>query len=187
MRRWFTVIALVGVLCTLPGCSGKRDSELLRKEIASVSSLKQLTLVEYKVRKIIKANDEGEWYKIGDRKIILSCTAYLKAGIDLSTFSADDVTANRAEGKVTISLPHASLLSLNIPPSEIREEYDQVTLLRSGFSAEERNRLLRQGERQIRESVIYLGILDKAEENARKFFTSIFSRMGYTTVDVVFK
>ncbi len=95
--------------------------------------------------------------------------------------------ANRATGKVTITLPHATLLSIDIPPSEIREEYEQVTLLRWDFSNKERNDLLRQGERQIRASVPSLGILPKAEENARKLFESMFYKMGFTTVEVVFK
>ena len=92
--------------------------------------MRQLSLVEYRVRKIVKADDEGAWYKLGDRKILLSCTAYLKAGIDLSDFGPDDVDVNRLDGSVTVTIPHAILLSLDIPASGIREEYDHVTLLR---------------------------------------------------------
>jgi hypothetical protein len=74
-----------------------------------------------------------------------------------------------------------------MPASEIREEYDHVTLLRSSFTAEERNALLRQGEKQIRNSVPSLGILEKADENARRFFESVFQKMGFTTVEVSFR
>lgn len=181
------ILLFLCVLLILPGCACRREKEALRQEIKAISSMKQIGLVEYQVRKIIKADDQGAWYKIGDRKILLSCTAYLKAGIDLSSFSEKDVVANRATGKVTITLPHATLLSIDIPPSEIREEYEQVTLLRWDFSNKERNDLLRQGERQIRASVPSLGILPKAEENARKLFESMFYKMGFTTVEVVFK
>ena len=182
-----TVVALLAILMVATGCSRQREEKELQQEILSISSMKELGLVEYKVRKIIKADDQGEWYKIGDRKILLSCTAYLKAGIDLSSFSAEDISVDRAAGKVTVTLPHATLLSLDIPASEIRQEFDQVTLRRSDFSAQERNELLRQGERQIRRSVPSLGILQKAEENARKFFSSAFEKLGFTTVEVVFK
>lgn len=178
---------LLCMLCILQGCTRVGSEEALTQEIASISSMKELGLVEYRVRKIIKADDQGEWYKIGDRKILLSCTAYLKAGIDLSSFSAEDITADRSSGKATITLPHARLLSLSMPASEIRQEYDQVTLLRSGFTVQERNALLRQGERQIRASVPSLGILQKAEENARKFFESTFYGLGFQTVEVIFK
>ena len=182
-----TVFTILAFLSMAPGCSRQREEKALQQEIHAISSMKQLGLVEYKVRKIIKANDQGEWYKIGDRKILLSCTAYLKAGIDLSSFTAEDISVDLDAGKVTVTLPHATLLSLDMPASEIRQEFDQVSLLRSDFSAQERNELLRQGERQIRRSVPSLGILQKAEENARKFFDSAFQKLGFTTVEVVFK
>lgn len=188
------ILHTVGIICTacflalaVQGCGGGAREETVHREIEAITAMRQLSLVEYRVRKIVKADDEGPWYKIGDRKILLSCTAYLKAGIDLTGFSADDVDIDRADNRVTITIPHATLLSLDIPSSEIREEFDHVTLLRSGFTAEERNALLRQGENQIRASVPSLGILEKAEENARRFFESVFSKMGFTTVEVVFK
>ena len=178
---WIPILAL-------GGCSGRSSADdTVQREIEAISQMRELSLVEYRVRKIVKANDEGEWYKIGDRKILLSCTAYLKAGIDLSGFSAENVDINRLDGSVTVTVPHAKLLSLDIPASEIREEYDHVTMLRHSFSAEERNALLRQGEKQIRDSVPSLGILEKAEENGRRFFESVFTKMGFTSVEVVFE
>ena len=172
----------------MSGCASRGPEEdPVAREIQALSSAKELGLVEYRVRKIIKADDVGEWYKLGQRKILFSCTAYLKAGIDLSAFSLADVVADREAGTVTVTLPHAKLLTLNIPASEVRLEYDQVTLLRSSFSAQERNDLLRQGEAQIRQSVPSLGILEKAEENATLFFESLFSKMGFETVNVRFK
>ena len=191
MKRVFHTVGIFFAACflalTVQGCGGGAREETVHREIEAITAMRQLSLVEYRVRKIVKANDEGPWYKIGDRKILLSCTAYLKAGIDLSGFSAEDVDIDRTNNRVTVTIPHATLLSLDIPSSEIREEFDHVTLLRSGFTAEERNALLRQGESQIRASVPSLGILEKAEENARRFFESVFTKMGFTTVEVVFK
>ena len=180
----FFAACLTGLLVL--GCA-RAPEDTTQREIEAISQMRELSLVEYRVRKIVKANDEGEWYKIGDRKILLSCTAYLKAGIDLSGFSAENVDINRLDGSVTVTVPHAKLLSLDMPASEIREEYDHVTMLRHSFSAEERNALLRQGEKQIRSSVPSLGILEKAEENARRFFESVFTKMGFTSVEVVFE
>ena len=172
----------------LLGCSGRSVlEETVEREIKAITEMKQLSLVEYRVSKIIKADDEGQWYKIGERKILLSCTAYLKAGIDLATFGPDDVDIDWTGKRVTVTIPHATLLSLDMPASEIKVEYDHVTMLRQSFSAEERNALLRQGEKQIRESVPSLGILEKADENARRFFESVFGKMGFETVDVVFR
>jgi len=182
-----TFFVLLLTIFMVPGCSERVPEDTTQREIEAISQMRELSLVEYRVRKIVKANDEGEWYKIGDRKILLSCTAYLKAGIDLSGFSAENVDINRLDGSVTVTVPHAKLLSLDMPASEIREEYDHVTMLRQSFTAEERNALLRQGEKQIRNSVPSLGILEKAEENARRFFESVFTKMGFTSVEVVFE
>jgi hypothetical protein len=180
-------VFVLAVLATA-GCSRNREvQEMVRREVKAISEMRQLGLVEYRVRKIVKADDEGAWYKIGDRKILLSCTAYLKAGLDLSSFGMQDVDIDRGAARVTVFLPHAVLLSLDIPASEIRQEYDHVTMLRQSFSAEERNALLRQGEKQIRDSVPSLGILEEAEANAVKFFESVFSKMGFTEVEVQFR
>ncbi len=192
MKRFLHTVGTFSVLflaiLAAAGCSRGNDvQEMVKREVQAISEMRQLGLVEYRVRKIVKADDEGEWYKIGDRKILLSCTAYLKAGLDLTSFDMDDVDVDRLAGRVTVTLPHAVLLSLDIPASEIRQEYDHVTMLRQSFSAEERNALLRQGEKQIRDSVPSLGILEKAEENACKFFESVFSKMGFTAVEVTFR
>ena len=192
MKRFLHTVGTFSVLflalLATAGCSRHNEvEEMVKREVQAISEMRQLGLVEYRVRKIVKADDEGEWYKIGDRKILLSCTAYLKAGLDLTSFDMDDVDVDRLAGRVTVTLPHAVLLSLDIPASEIRQEYDHVTMLRQSFSAEERYTLLRQGEKQIRDSVPSLGILEKAEENAGKFFESVFSKMGFSTVEVTFR
>ena len=193
MGKWFHHLAKVFLCAWIPvtmlsGCAGRSTvEETVQREIEAISAMKQMSLVEYRVRKIVKADDDGEWYKIGERKILLSCTAYLKAGIDLSDFGPDDVDIDWTGERVSVTIPHAILLSLDIPAAEIRQEYDHVTMLRSSFTAEERNALLRQGEKQIRDSVPSLGILPKAEENARKFFESVFAKMGVTTVEVAFR
>ena len=176
------------LLLALPGCRERAAVEdTVQREIEAITAMKQLSLVEYRVSKIIKADDEGAWYKIGERKILLSCTAYLKAGIDLATFGPDDVDVDWTGKRVSVTIPHATLLSLDMPASEIRQEYDHVTMLRQSFTAEERNALLRQGEKQIRDSVPSLGILEKADENARRFFESIFQKMGFESVEVSFR
>ena len=191
MKRFLHTVGtffVLFLLLALPGCRERAVVEdTVQREIEAITAMKQLSLVEYRVSKIIKADDEGAWYKIGERKILLSCTAYLKAGIDLATFGPDDVDVDWTGKRVSVTIPHATLLSLDMPASEIRQEYDHVTMLRQSFTAEERNALLRQGEKQIRDSVPSLGILEKADENARRFFESVFQKMGFESVEVSFR
>ena len=191
MKRFLHTVGtfcVLFLLLALPGCRERAAVEdTVQREIEAITAMKQLSLVEYRVSKIIKADDEGAWYKIGERKILLSCTAYLKAGIDLATFGPDDVDVDWTGKRVSVTIPHATLLSLDMPASESRQEYDHVTMLRQSFTAEERNALLRQGEKQIRDSVPSLGILEKADENARRFFESVFQKMGFESVEVSFR
>ncbi len=177
----------IAAFSLLQGCSRVADTPTIEREVQAISSMKELALVEYRVKKIIKADDGGEWYKIGERKILLSCTAFLKAGVDLSAFGMENIEADRSKGKVTITLPHAKLLSIDIPPAGIKEEYGHVSFFRSEFSAAERNNLMKQGERQIKRTVPSLGILPKAEENGRAFFESVFKKMGFTDIEVVYQ
>lgn len=143
--------------------------------------------VEYTVKKVVKVDDVGEWYKVGDRKILFSTTAYLKAGIDLSCLSMDDVDMQRSTGTITVTLPHAKLLSINMPAEETELVYDQVSFFRSSFTAQERNALLKQGEEDIVADIASLGILEDAEKNASDFFTAMLYQLGFKNVTVRFE
>lgn len=146
--------------------------------------MSELATVEYTVTKMIKASDDATWYKIGDRKILMSCKATLKAGIDFRAIGPDQVTI---EGRaITIELPKAKLLSVNIRPEDIKVEYEEVGILRSEFSAAEKNALMVQGEQQIRSLSAETGILQDAESNASVFVTNFFRQLGYDKVEVRF-
>ncbi len=142
--------------------------------------MSDLVTVEYVVTKIIKANDNKTWYKAGDRKILMSCRAYLKAGIDLSAIKEENI---QADGKsISIQIPPAKLISLNMPPEDIIVEYQEIDLFRSPFKAGERDALSAQAETQIRSSTEAMGILQAANANAKNLITGFLKRAGYTSV-----
>ena len=105
--------------------------EQLLESIAMLSRTEELGTVEYTVRKAVKARDEGDWFKIGNRRILFSCTAYLKAGIRLDRIPLDKIVVDGQSRAVSMVLPHAAVLSINIPPEQIRLEYEDVTGFRS--------------------------------------------------------
>jgi len=190
--KWLLAIGIP--VMTLSGCgSGPSEKSLPRKDAAiqaieKIKSEKQLGLVEYDIRKIVKANDEGEWYKIGKRKILISCKAYLKAGIDLQAFNPmTDIAVDPDQTVIALTLPRPTLLSLDMPIDSATVEYEKTTWLRDDFSLAEMNNILRQGEEQIRASVPELGIIEDAERNARRFFEPLFKHMGFTSVQITFK
>lgn len=167
------------ILCV--GCN-KKEKQL--QQVLALQQMNDLATVEYVVTKIIKANDNKTWYKIGDRKILMSCKATLTAGIDLTAIKATQVNI---DGKnITLTLPHSKMISVNIKPEDIVEAYQAVDILRQPFNSEERNQLAMQAEKQINESVGELGILQTAETNAALFVNNFLRRLGYKSIKINF-
>lgn len=175
MRIWVLLIGLI----LLSACGQKKKAS---DAVLRLKDLSELATVEYTVTKIIKASDDKTWYKVGDRKILMSCQARVKAGIDLSQIKEENISINGNEIKLV--LPRASIISLNIRPEDIKTEYQEVGLFRSDFSAAERNQLMAQGEKQIRNNIEATGILQTAESNASLFIGQFLRQLGYQKVDI---
>lgn len=174
-----TGLLLMVILC---GCNNKQRQI---QQVMALQEMNELATVEYIVTKIIRANDNKTWYKIGDRKILMSCKATLTAGIDLSKLSKDDI---HIEGKnIEIILPHSTLVSLNIKPEDITTEYEETGVMRQSFNSEERNALAIQAENQVREGVESLGILETAETNAALFIHNFLTKLGFTKTNIRFQ
>ena len=182
--RTFFLLALL----LLPACSRKPSlQDQLLDSITMLSRTAELGTVEYTVRKAVKARDEGDWFKIGNRRILFSCSAHLKAGIRLDRIPLDKIVVDEEAHSVSMVLPHAAVLSINIPPEQIRLEYEDVTGFRSKFDDRERQALLKQGEREIVRDLPKLGIFTEAESNAEEFFRSMLSQMGFENIQISFE
>ncbi len=169
------------LLVLLAGCN-KKEKQL--QQVMALQQMNDLATVEYVVTKIIKANDNTSWYKIGDRKILMSCKATLTAGIDLSALKSNNINI---EGKnITLTLPHSKIITVNIKPEDIVEEYEEVGALRQTFTGEERNALAVQAENQVKASIADLGILQTAETNAALFVNNFLHRLGFEKIMIHF-
>ena len=181
--------ALLAALLLLPAACSRGPSlqQQALQRLTALSRTAELGTVEYTVRKAVRARDEGEWFKIGNRRILFSCTAYIKAGIDLERLPLDKIVVDESTRSISLVLPHAAVLSINLPPEEIRLEYEDVTGFRQKFSDRERQALLKQGERDIVRDIPSLGILAEAEENALVFFRPMLEQMGFENVQISFE
>lgn len=177
---WRILTTLIGMSAMI-SCTRQKDPA---NAILQMKEMSELATVEYTVTKIVKASDEQTWYKFGERRILMSCQARIKAGIDLSQLDETDIRINGSD--ITLWLPPAKILSLNIRPEDIHTEFEETGILRSDFTAAERNALMAQGEVQIRNSIPATGILKTAESNAVLFFGNLLRQMGYDKVDVRF-
>lgn len=155
-----------------------------KQEILSLKEMSELATAEYSITKVVKANDNKTWFKFGDRKILLSCSGTIKAGIDLSLLKESDILIEKKT--ISMHLPPARVINLNIPPENIRLEFQQVGFWRDKFSYAEQNELMVQAEKQIRLAADSIGIIQSAEKNARIFITGFLKRLGYQTVSINF-
>lgn len=164
-------------------CSQK---DKLDEAFSKAVSCAELGTVEYTITKLVIADDDA-FYKFGDRKIIFSCTTTMKAGIDLKDFKREDVVASKDGKSVDVQLPQPKILSFNMSAEDIKLEYSKVSGLRTGFNTDERNNLLKQGEKAILDDAPNLGIYEDAKENATEFFKALLGQCGYENVNVTFK
>lgn len=175
----FTILIL---LVLAFGCAPKKKASDV---LMMVKQTGQLVTAEYTLSKIIKANDNKTWYKVGNRKILMSCEAVVKAGVNLEALTEQHFYVE--DDSVSISLPPAQFFSLNIPPDKIKVQYQQVDILRTPFSAAEREDLLAQAEKQIRGTVDSLGILQTAQDNAVLYLKHLLGAAGFSKVHIRFQ
>ena len=183
-KKLFTIpILVLLVLCM--ACCDSSQKQRLEARLQTMAETAELGTVEYTVKKIVKSSDQ-QWYTVGNRKILFQTTAYLKAGIRLQDFSADKVQVDR-QNNVTVILPHAQLLSFNMPAEEITTVFEDISFFRSRFSADEQNQILQLGEADIRADVPNLGILEDAENNAKEVFTAMLQQLNYNNINIKFE
>ena len=162
----------------------KKKEPDLSQTVLKIKELGELVTTQYTLSKIVKASDDKTWYKIGDRKIIMSCEANIKAGVDLQHITEKNVTVE--DSTIALQLPAARIFSLSIPPDKIQVRYSSVDMLRDPFSAAEREQLLAQAELQIGQLADSLGILKTAEDNAVVYLQSLLQQSGFNKVTVSF-
>ena len=191
-----TVILSLILLLAMTACS-HRDEEVTAPEqqeqtrptlVMQVQKCARLYTTEMRIHKIITHDDvvrlKGSLLSkdfnialpLGERKIAIPMDATLKAYIDFSTFSEEQV--ERDGDRITIFLPDPKVVmtSSRIDRKEIREF---VGLTRSQFTDQELTSYEQQGRQAIVNSIPQLGIVDMARENAARVLVPMLTEMGY--------
>jgi hypothetical protein len=179
------VLPLIALMFLLYACEEKVPEENPINKILKIKELSDLATVEYTVTKIIKATDDSTWYKLGDRKMLMSCDAKIKAGVSLSEITDKDIVVNGTA--VSLQLPAAKILYINIPPESVVEQYAEIDLLRAEFSIAEKNAFLQVAEKDVNNTVKELDILATAEKNTKTIIESWLSIAGFKNIAISFK
>ena len=182
VSKWLLAACLTTLL--LPGCGDKVDPE---EKVAKLFNQKKLDLVDYKVRKVLTYEDKTNilLLKFGSKKLLLSCVADVKAGLDFDAFNPEtDITVDKQGKSVSIVLPAPSITSFVI--NDVDEEYNVTTGMRKAIKQEDRNLVVEQGRTEIENAIPELGILDEARASAVKRFTSLVEHLGFSHVNITF-
>lgn len=161
--------------------------------ITQVQKCAKLYTAEYHVHKIITHDDvlhlKGTMLKrgfdikmpIGDRKVAIPIDAKLKAYIDFSNFSEENV--ERQGKKITIVLPdpHVVMTSSKIDQKNVKE---YVSFTRAHFSDAEIANFQQQGRDAIIADIAKMGIIETAQANAAKVLVPMLMELGYDEADI---
>ncbi|MDE6418014.1 MAG: DUF4230 domain-containing protein [Duncaniella sp.] len=190
------------LLLALVSCNG-HDEE--RNYYAEVRSVDKLVLAQMAVTKMATIDDlkleeaDGvrqaamavvDALKIGNRRAAYSYSTYLRAYIDLSALTPEDVSVDERKRTITLTLPAVQTEYLGRDIA-MREEHYRVTGLRSAIDAGERaaikekmNTALR---REVEEKPFFRDrLVAEARAKASAYFGAILGGDGYT-VNVEFK
>lgn len=184
LKRYILLLCSCFVAISICFFACKKKEPDLSQTVLKIKELGELVTTQYTLSKIVKASDDKTWYKIGDRKIIMSCEANIKAGVDLQHITEKNVTIE--DSTIALQLPSARIFSLSIPPDKIQVRYSSVDMLRDPFSAAEREQLLAQAELQMGQLADSLGILKTAQDNAVVYLQSLLQQSGFNKVTISF-
>lgn len=190
LAAWAVIVAVVCMVPMLASCQKPlptpEGKPLDRVQLMTATG--ELATVEYTVSKIIKAKD-CTWWKIGEKRVLFKCNAYLQAGVDMGSYDDSKTRIDSSAMAIIVTLPKVKILSCRMPFEEIRLVENEATGFRHQFSAEERQLLLQQGEQSILADVDSgkYAILADAERNTRIFFERMLTRLGYKSVTIKFE
>jgi len=201
MRKTVSIIAFLLLFSTFWGCSSEEEStavvdqqDTLPVLVTQIQQCAKLYTTEYHIHKVVTHDDvlrlKGNLLKqnfdiplpLGERKIAIPMDATLKAYIDFSNFSDDNV--ERVGKTITILLPDPKIVmtSSKIDRDGIRE---YVALTRSHFTDQELTNYEQQGRKAILDNIPAQDMVEKARQDAARVLVPMLVEMGYEEKDII--
>lgn len=196
MKKYLLSVSIVWIFLALSVSCGNetpQEPEVVATDtmpslVMQIQKTSRLYTTEYHIHKIVTHDDvvrlKGSLLKqqfniplpLGERKIAIPMDATLKAYIDFSDFSEQNV--ERDGDRITILLPDPKvvLTSSKINQKEIKE---YVGLTRSQFTDKELSSYEQQGRLSILNSISAMDILPTAQANAARVLVPMLTQMGY--------
>ena len=173
---------------------GGSDIDTIPMMVQQIKECSRLYTAEYKVHKIITHSDTtklsatvlGQKLNLnlpgGRRKVAIPVDAVLKAYIDFSSFSEDNVRSEGGKIYIDLPNPHVTITSSKIDHEGIKK---YVSIIRSDFSDEELALYEKQGRQDIINDIPNLGILNTARRSAASQLLPLISMLGIPQENIV--
>ncbi|MBP2242051.1 hypothetical protein J2Z40_002624 [Cytobacillus eiseniae] len=154
--------------------------------VESVQELATLATAQAVVTAIIKEEDNKLFNKELNvnfpgtkRTTLLIVPATVLAGVDLQMITDKDIVIDEDSKKITMTIPHATMLQDPSIQMDKIQTYSEEGLFRSEMKWDEGFDLTAAAQKQIIEEAMELGLLAKAEDSAVKVLTPFFHQLGY--------
>ena len=175
------ILALVALLGTRAGGGMGRPLNTATV-IQRVQPLAQLVTVKYVLEKVVVFEDPryfGNLIPLGENRIILLAHGEVKAGVDFSRLTRNDVTVSGR--KIVLTLPPAVLTDAYLVEQHTRVLDWKTGLLRS-FDKDLEQTARREAVTEIQRAARQSGILEEAAARARKELEGFLHALGFETV-----
>ncbi len=154
--------------------------------LRAVQNLARLEAVSFHMERVIdlrEAQSRAFGLVEAEDAILLVAAADVVAGVDLAALDDGDVVVDRARSRVTLTLPHATVLSTRIDNAHTFV-HSRTTDLLARRQEQLESRARQEAERSLTAAAVEMGIVARAEESAARTLTSLVRAMGFRDVDV---
>ncbi|HET7543049.1 MAG TPA: DUF4230 domain-containing protein [Polyangiaceae bacterium] len=154
--------------------------------LLAVKDLARLESASFHMERVIDLTDKQSMLfglVQSEDAILLVAVADISAGVDLQQLQADDISADPAEKRVSITLPAPSVFH-----AELDNAKTYVHTRRTGALAARKENLetraRQEAERSLVEAALQAGLLNRANDNARRAVEGLVRGLGYEQVEV---
>ncbi len=199
-----SITLMFAITLTVLSCGGKQQHD----QVSNIDTIPELVLqikkcsklytTECKIHKIVTHDDQvavkGKIFNhdyninlpLGQRKVAIPIDATVKAYVDFSSFSRDNVAKRGDKIEVTLPDPRIVVTATTIDHDMVKQ---YVPALRKNFSSEELYNYASQGREAIVKDIPKLGLIAHAQADAANIIIPIIAQMGYKeeNITVTFK
>ena len=115
------------------------------------------------------------------RKVAIPMDATLKASVDFSTFSKNNVVKRGDKIEIILPDPKVELTATRINHEQIKRH---VSMFRSNFTDKELAAYEQQGRNDIVKTIPQLGIIEMARQSAANILVPIITHLGYAEENI---